>query len=281
VKQLLTRTITGAVFVAVTVFLILFCDYSLLAFLIIANTWLSVEFYKLFHLKKKYVIPSIIINLISIIFTFLIIKFQWDIKYLWFFLPLIFINFIIALYEKNTNVLNNLSISILSFVYLTIPFILIPFLTLKNNVIAFGDNIFDNSRYLLIVILALIWINDSFAYLFGCFVFKKKRHALFERISPKKSWEGSLGGALITLIVAFFLNRFLPLSMLDSLAIALIVIIFGTFGDLVESMFKRNLGVKDSGKSLPGHGGLLDRLDSFIFSVPFVFLYFLLKQIVL
>jgi len=127
----------------------------------------------------------------------------------------------------------------------------------------------------------LIWTNDTMAYLVGS---KIGRHKLFERISPKKTWEGSIGGAIFTLTLAYFLNMFLSwifgfdgeFSRVDWIVIGLIVIIFGTLGDLIESLLKRNLAVKDTGSILPGHGGLLDRFDAFLFSFPFILSYILL-----
>jgi phosphatidate cytidylyltransferase len=120
------------------------------------------------------------------------------------------------------------------------------------------------------------WIYDTGAYLYGK---QFGKHKFFERISPKKTWEGTMAGTLIALTVAFglsFLSTGLPWY--DWLALAVIVIFFGTFGDLVESMFKRSLNIKDSGTILPGHGGILDRFDTMLISAPFVFLYFFLRN---
>ena len=102
------------------------------------------------------------------------------------------------------------------------------------------------------------------------------KHRLFERISPKKTWEGTIGGIVITLILAFGLSQFFDeLRLHDWLILGTIVAIFGTLGDLVESMLKRSMNIKDSGKLLPGHGGILDRFDGFIFILPFVAAYLL------
>ena len=120
-------------------------------------------------------------------------------------------------------------------------------------------------------IFSLIWINDTFAYLVGKNFGRRK---LFERISPKKTVEGFLGGLIFTIIgsyVAFIVTGLLDLE--AWLGLAVIMSVFGTLGDLIQSKFKRQAGVKDSGRLMPGHGGLFDRLDSIIFASPFVFAY--------
>ncbi|MBL7471643.1 phosphatidate cytidylyltransferase [Robertkochia sediminum] len=126
------------------------------------------------------------------------------------------------------------------------------------------------SKSLIIGIFILIWVNDSFAYLVGR-TFGK--HKLFERVSPKKTIEGFLGGFVFALIASYFLFIYTKeLTLLHWIALGMVVVIAGTLGDLVESKFKRMAGVKDSGAILPGHGGLLDRLDSLVFAAPFAYL---------
>jgi len=126
------------------------------------------------------------------------------------------------------------------------------------------------AKFLIMGIFIMIWINDSFAYLVGKTLGRTK---LFERVSPKKTVEGFIGGFAFTLLAAFFLWKYdKGLTLNQWLAIASIVVITGSLGDLIESKFKRSAGVKDSGAILPGHGGLLDRLDSLIFAAPFVYL---------
>ena len=136
----------------------------------------------------------------------------------------------------------------------------------------------DQGWLLLIFSIILIWVNDIFAYLTGVSI---GRHKLFERISPKKTIEGSIGGAVFTMLFAYLLNRFVLnvfffdnyLNDIQVLFLALGIVVFGTLGDLTESMMKRHAGVKDSGNLIPGHGGILDRFDATFMAIPFVFIY--------
>ena len=142
-------------------------------------------------------------------------------------------------------------------------------------------------KWLLLAVFVLIWVNDSGAYCVGVLTAKKMpggNHKMFPRVSPKKSWEGLFGGFAFTIGAAFILNRFgwfdtitkEGFELLISGAFALIVSGAGTLGDLMESLFKRSLGVKDSGKFLPGHGGVLDRFDSILLAAPVTLLFVLL-----
>jgi phosphatidate cytidylyltransferase len=134
--------------------------------------------------------------------------------------------------------------------------------------IAFSDGQYMPMRVM--GLLFLNWMNDTFAYLTGSMIGKTP---FFSRISPKKTWEGTLGGIVCTILIAWGLSHFLTeYSPSEWLVIAFCVSVFGTVGDLIESMLKRSVGVKDSGTIMPGHGGFLDRFDSFIFLLPFVWL---------
>jgi phosphatidate cytidylyltransferase len=121
----------------------------------------------------------------------------------------------------------------------------------------------------------LLWTSDTGAYLAGRSFGKTK---LFERISPKKTWEGSIGGTILSIAVAYGISKLLgfdDVTTFDWMVIAVLVVIFGTFGDLFESLLKRNLHIKDSGTILPGHGGVLDRFDGLFLAIPAVFFYLL------
>lgn len=178
------------------------------------------------------------------------------------FAPLVFIMFLIELYWSSKQPFRHLGYLALSFSYLAIPLALLPF-------IAFHSGSYE--PWMIIGVLLLIWASDSGAYLGGSLYGKTK---LFPRISPNKTWEGSLTGVAFTMIVAALLGYFSgSLTLAHWLAVGAIIAVFGPFGDLVESMLKRSLAIKDSGKLLPGHGGILDRFDAFIFVLPFVYAY--------
>ena len=132
-------------------------------------------------------------------------------------------------------------------------------------------------KYLLIILFCLIWINDIFAYLTGMAIGK---HKLFERISPKKTIEGSMGGLIMTAVVAFLANHYWlhVWEKWEVIGLVIVVVVFGSLGDLCESMMKRQAGVKDSGNVIPGHGGILDRFDATFMAMPFVYCYLMLIQ---
>jgi phosphatidate cytidylyltransferase len=153
---------------------------------------------------------------------------------------------------------------------LLIGYIIIPFIT--TNYVAMGVNGYNPK--ILISILILIWANDTFAYLVGKNFGKNK---LFPSVSPKKTIEGFAGGVVFTIISSVLLSKFyIESNILYICVIAIIVSIFSTLGDLIQSKFKRVAGIKDSGKIMPGHGGILDRFDSIIFVIPFINLFYLI-----
>ncbi len=178
--------------------------------------------------------------------------------------PLIFLAFIYELYTNSRHPFANIAYLILGAVYVGIPFSLLDF-------IAFDDQHFYADT--IIGLLLLTWTNDTGAYLVGS---RLGKHHLFPRISPNKTWEGFVGGLVITMLVAIVLAQYFDeLSLINWIILALIVVVFGSIGDLVESMLKRSVKVKDSGSLLPGHGGLLDRFDGFIFLLPYAAAYLL------
>lgn len=180
------------------------------------------------------------------------------------FSPFIFSAFIYELYTGSEQPFTNIAFIFLGMIYIGVPFALLDFIAFN------GEHFYANTVFGL---LLLSWANDTGAYLVGSRLGKTR---LFERISPKKTWEGTIGGMLITLLLSFVLHFiFHELRLIDWLVLGTIVAIFGTLGDLVESMLKRSVRVKDSGKILPGHGGMLDRFDGFLFTLPFVAAYLL------
>lgn len=188
------------------------------------------------------------------------------------YLALLLYLMITELYLKRDNPLENWAFSMLSQLYIALPFALL-------NVLAYHNSIETSSvtynPILPLSIFVFIWLNDTGAYCVGSLIGK---HRLFERISPKKSWEGSIGGGILSIASSFIFAHYFPfLNMTQWAGLALTVVVFGTWGDLTESLMKRQLGIKDSGTILPGHGGMLDRFDSALMAIPasVVYLYLL------
>lgn len=258
-QNLITRSISALIYVAVFLFAILYSPKTYIALIIFFAIICLWELSKIIQLRN--IIPYLLLPIIvflckeyasknTLLFTLIItLLSSFKLLYHLYSVDKIYPSFF---FQKIDVCIR----------YIITPFtflILLPFIneTYQPN--------------LIISIIVLIWINDSFAYLVGRKFGKTK---LFERVSPKKTIEGFVGGlvfAIVTgIIISYYLQQF---SVINWILIAIIVSVFGTLGDLVESKFKRQANVKDSGKIMPGHGGLLDRLDSLFFLAPFVYLY--------
>ncbi len=180
------------------------------------------------------------------------------------FFPLIFSALIYELFTASEKPFQNVAYMVLGMVYIGAPFSLL-------NFIAFNGDKFN--VWPIFGLLLLTWMNDTGAYLIGS---KFGKTPLLPRISPKKTWEGTIGGVAVTFGVGYLFCAVTgELRLMDWMALSAIVAIFGSIGDLIESMLKRSLGIKDSGTLLPGHGGMLDRFDAFIFVLPFAAAYLL------
>jgi len=174
-----------------------------------------------------------------------------------------FIILLAEVFRKKEHPFENAAITLLGLFYVVMP------LGLMNFLFYLGPDSTATPHFLLGIFL-LVWTNDTFAYLSGM-TFGK--HPLCQRLSPKKTWEGSLGGAVFTLLLSYVLSIFFTeTGLVMWLTIGFIAIIFGTLGDLTESMLKRSFNIKDSGNIMPGHGGILDRFDAVLMATPFVFL---------
>lgn len=263
-NDLLKRTLTGGVYVASVLAAICFNPIiSSIYFGIIGLIALS-EFYNV--AKNKYQISNSILaylTAIALYTTVALYSFNIDFKLpLLISVVLVIANFIAALYQKNEEPFTSIAFLICGLIYIILP------ISTTNLIIQYNS---EFQPLLLLSVFILAWCNDTFAYLTGV---KFGKHRLFERHSPKKSWEGFVGGFLFTIIASIVISKFSNIfAMQHWIVISIIVSIIGTLGDLVESMFKRQMGVKDSGKILPGHGGILDRFDILFIVLPIVWVY--------
>lgn len=191
--------------------------------------------------------------------TFLVKADILPLKYLLLIFPFLASVFLIKLYKNDDKPFTQVAYTFLGIIYVSLPFSLL-------SVIAFQSGQY---RYQVILgMLFILWASDTGAYFSGILFGKKK---LFERVSPKKTWEGSIGGALLALVFAYgFSVYFKDLSLVQWLVATFLIVIAGIYGDLVESLFKRSIAIKDSGTSIPGHGGFLDRFDGLLLASPFV-----------
>lgn len=180
------------------------------------------------------------------------------------------------LYARADNPLRNWTAAFASQLYIALPFALIPLLSLQHD----ADGQLQNQYIYPLALFVFLWTNDTGAYLTGSLLHRVFPAKLFPRISPNKSWVGSIGGGLISVAASCVFHFCYPatLPIEQWIGFALVVVIFGTWGDLIESLLKRQLAIKDSGHILPGHGGMLDRFDSSLLAIPAVVVYFLLLQ---
>jgi phosphatidate cytidylyltransferase len=267
VNNLAKRSVTAVFFVIAIVGSALL-GQNVFSVLLLAITVLSIsEFISI--ISKEKVQPSLWLTMAVGAFTYSLlashaiglISMEWLVA----IIPFILMLFIAELWRNKKNPFANIAYSLLGIIYIALPF---------GLMMHFFNPSFRSGPYhygIVLGFLFILWLNDTGAYFVGSLIGK---HKLFERISPGKTWEGSAGGALFALLTAWGLSAvFMQLSLEQWLIVAIIIVITGTLGDLVESMLKRSLGIKDSGNILPGHGGWLDRFDAVLLSAPFVFVY--------
>lgn len=261
------RFLTSILFVITLMGSIILSEFasSILFFAIILLS--QREFYNFF--KPTEIKPQMKVGIIGGLgyFTISVLASQakLNISTLFLIIPIVFGIFVIELFRNRPQPIPNIGYTILGIIYVAIPF------TLLHEISYYADFAFGNiyNYDILIGYFFVLWANDTGAYLVGRKFGKTK---LFERISPKKTWEGSIGGAALGLIMGYVNWILFPEIQLSIwLGIAAIIVVFGSLGDLVESLFKRSLKIKDSGKLLPGHGGVLDRFDGIFISAPMVY----------
>lgn len=274
-KNFVVRTITGVLFVAVIVtsFLNPMAMTALFALVTALTVW---EFSGLVNNRDGVCVNRFISTVAATYFYFAMAGFCSGITPSTVFIPylLTIVYLMVAeLYAKHTDPINCWAYTMLSQLYVALPLSLL-------NVLAFRVSAegMAFTAVLPLSVFVFLWINDSGAYCCGSLF---GRHKLFPRVSPGKSWEGSVGGGVFVIVAAALLWYLteqygvndLRLSVYEWIGLGLTVVVFGTWGDLVESLFKRTLGVKDSGNLLPGHGGMLDRFDSSLLAVPAAVIY--------
>ena len=262
-SNLVQRAITSLVGAALILAALIYSDWTY--FLIFATIlgMSQMEFYKLSGLDGMLPLKSFgtILGLLIFTLTFLVEKEQFPHEYLYLIFPLVSLTFFIKLYKKT----DKKPFTGVAYTYLGIFYVAVP-ISLLNLAVFSVDGLYHYE--ILIGCLLILWASDSGAYFAGTRFGKTK---LFERVSPKKSWEGFLGGAFSAIVVAFVLSQyFVVLEDWKWLVIAGIIIIAGTYGDLIESLFKRSIEIKDSGSVLPGQGGFMDRFDGLLLSAPFI-----------
>lgn len=264
-RKLFTRTWAGLLYCLIIVGCIFLGKWGILALGCILSVAACVEFAKITHeLDEKY-LPTLIIDIAGCIALCMVPI--WPLcAMMW--VALMIARLIEQLYVRISNPLRSLSISLMTQIYIGGPMMVMTY---------FGNSTIP---MILLAMFFFLWINDTGAFLVGSMA---GRHRLFERISPKKSWEGFFGGLFFCIGFAFLFRYCLEgLFNLEHvgadigfwLGMAVTVSVFGTWGDLVESLIKRGLHIKDSGNLIPGHGGILDRIDSLLLVLPSIFLYY-------
>ncbi len=263
-SNLQQRVIAAIIAIPFLLFCILYNDYTFLVLFLVIGVLAQLEFYKL--------VGSISDNLpltfygtfcgvVMHVLTFFIEKGDLAYQYYYVLSPLLTFIFFIKLYKsKDEKPFKNIAYTFLGIIYVALPFTLLTVLAyIKND--TYDPNI-------VLGCLFLLWASDSGAYFAGTKFGKTK---LFERVSPKKSWEGSIGGMIAAMVVATIISKYYTnYSAFHWYVIGVIIVVAGTYGDLVESLFKRSINIKDSADTVPGHGGFLDRFDGLLLSIPFI-----------
>ncbi len=261
-SNLQQRIIAAIAGVAIILGAILYADWTFLLLFCAISIFTQLEFYKLLGLDGNQPLTyygtmcGVFINII----TFLIEKEIVGFQNYFLISPMVTMIFFIKLYKKrDLKPFQNIAFTFLGIIYVAIPFSLLSVLAMRGG---------QYNYEIVLGCLFLLWATDIGAYFAGTYFGRRK---LFERVSPKKSWEGAAGGALFAAVTAFCLGIYFTTHRpWEWYCIGGLIVVSGTLGDLVESLFKRSIAIKDSGSTIPGHGGFLDRFDGLLLSTPFI-----------
>lgn len=266
--NLTKRILSGIIYGGLIMGALWYGKYAFFSVFLLFQILCQFEFYQL--ARKNGTAPHLLLGIIAGIFFFICSWFSATGKagiHIYFFpFLMLYLVFIQALYSKAVQPFINIAYTLLGFFYCCIPFAAI------NYMVFISGN--GYSPWILMGYFLLLWTYDSFAYLTGSLLGKYK---LFRRISPSKTWEGLAGGVIACLVASRIIAAYITdITANNWMVIALIVIVAGTYGDLCKSLLKRTIGVKNSGTIMPGHGGIIDRMDSLLFSALFVLAYLVL-----
>lgn len=288
-KNLIQRTISGIVYIAV----IILCTtplgaqlldsispglvkqqylyYGLITFLLLVGTWECIKIMKFGDGYEKWIVLPIVL-LIFYLFSkrFFYHDFYYDFRLSEILAIALIVIAVVTLFKFTSELYFDSGKLIFTVIYVALPFSFALGLPKYSS--------YDSNFSLEVIFLfILIWSSDTFAYLVGKSIGK---HKMAPKISPKKTWEGYAGGVVLTLVLSYFVEMYQPQLRGNWMVVGFLIAAFAPLGDLVESQLKRTFGVKDSGNIIPGHGGVLDRLDSFLICVPVVYLYFILEKFI-
>lgn len=245
--------------------------YGLITFLFLACTWECVQIMKFGKGYEKWIVLPLAVFVFYIFSKrYFSYGFYFDFRFTEILAMALILIAAVTLFKFSSELYFDSGKLIFTVIYLAIPF----GFALGLPKYSASQDTFTLEVFFLFI---LIWASDTFAYLTGKFLGK---HKMAPKISPKKTWEGFAGGVVFTLILGFFIEKYFPEMRGNWTVVGLLVSVFAPLGDLMESQLKRNFGVKDSGRLIPGHGGVLDRLDSFIICAPVVYLYFVLSRLI-
>jgi len=288
-KNLIQRTLSGLVYVTV-IFLCAtpfgaqlldsvspglvqqqYLYYGLISFLLLVGTWECMKIMKFGDGYEKWIVFPLVI-FIFYVFSKRYFQhgFYFDFRLSEILALSLTVIAVITLFKFSNELYIDSGKLIFTVIYVALPFSFALGLPKYSSI----ENTFSLE---VIFLFILIWSSDTFAYLVGKFFGK---HKMAPKISPKKTWEGYIGGVVLTLVLSYFVEQYQPQLRGNWMVVGFLIAAFAPLGDLVESQLKRNFGVKDSGNIIPGHGGVLDRLDSFLICVPVVYLYFILEKFI-
>ncbi|MGQ1785880.1 MULTISPECIES: phosphatidate cytidylyltransferase [unclassified Saccharicrinis] len=258
------RVLTGILFVIVVAGGIFYHPFSFFAvffLVVLAGIYELNGLLVLAKIKTNFLF-ALAIGVFSYVAAFLVKSGVSENSIYYLLIPIVSLLFIQELFDVQNKPFEGIGTSLVCAIYIGVPFAML-------NSLAFLDGVYNFKLPLSVFIL--VWINDTGAYLSGVTL---GRHKFFERISPKKTWEGTVGGFVLTLVAGYVISIFWKdLSVLEWIIFSSIISIMAVLGDLIESLFKRSIGIKDSGNIFPGHGGVLDRFDAVIFAIPMAVFY--------